>query len=163
MDGKFYTDVYEIIGGLTPLKSDCGLLCGRRCCEGGDGDGMHLYPGEESLYPGADWYSIVDTNIPFGEGKLKLFVCKGRCPREQRPLACRLFPLMPALSPQGRLAVRMQPYRDICPLCSSGAGIKGLDADFVSAVKKAVRLLGKDAGTMAFVRLMTEIYGFHAL
>ena len=41
---------YEAIGTLTPLKSDCGRLCGAVCCKGDDETGMLLFPGEESLY-----------------------------------------------------------------------------------------------------------------
>lgn len=26
-------DCYEILGDLTPLKSNCGKLCGAACCE----------------------------------------------------------------------------------------------------------------------------------
>ena len=39
-----------LVGGLTPLKSDCGALCGAACCqadEDGQG-GMYLFPGEEA-------------------------------------------------------------------------------------------------------------------
>ena len=34
---------------LTPLKRDCGRLCGARCCRSLEGEetGMVLFPGEE--------------------------------------------------------------------------------------------------------------------
>ena len=38
-----------LLSNLTPLKSDCGRLCGGACCQGDDATGMLLFPGEEAL------------------------------------------------------------------------------------------------------------------
>ena len=39
-------DCYEILGDLTPLKSNCGKLCGAACCESDETgeNGMLLFP-----------------------------------------------------------------------------------------------------------------------
>lgn len=43
--------LYNMVGGLTPLKHDCGRLCGKKCCSvQEEGKGIHLFPGEESMY-----------------------------------------------------------------------------------------------------------------
>ena len=42
----------ELLQTLTPLRRDCGGVCGAACCapdEDGQG-GMLLFPGEEALY-----------------------------------------------------------------------------------------------------------------
>lgn len=52
----------EIMCNITPLRFDCGRLCGAACCapdEEGDG-GMLLFPGEEALYePLPEGFEIV--------------------------------------------------------------------------------------------------------
>ena len=74
-----------LIGERTPLRSDCGQLCGAACCqadEDGQG-GMYLFPGEEALLHGED------------SDFAPIYTCDGTCARENRPLACRIFPLTP--------------------------------------------------------------------
>ena len=42
----------DLLSDVTPLKTDCGRICGGACCqpdEDGQG-GMLLFPGEEGLY-----------------------------------------------------------------------------------------------------------------
>ncbi len=44
----------EILAEVTPLKTDCGKVCGARCCRSLEGEetGMLLFPGEEAYYAG---------------------------------------------------------------------------------------------------------------
>jgi hypothetical protein len=44
-----YKKAYRLLEHSTPLKFDCGQLCGSRCCSGGNEAGMCLYPGEETM------------------------------------------------------------------------------------------------------------------
>lgn len=37
----------ELLGDLTPLKTDCGRLCGGAWLPGDEQTGMLLFPGEE--------------------------------------------------------------------------------------------------------------------
>jgi hypothetical protein len=46
-----YKRAYARLGRLTPIPADCGKLCGKRCCQGGEDDGMILFPGEEVASP----------------------------------------------------------------------------------------------------------------
>lgn len=117
---------------LTPLKSDCGLLCGAACCrpdEDGQG-GVALFPGEEALYEGAAWARV--------EGGI--LTCGGRCPRDMRPLGCRIFPLTPLRRKSGALFVRVDRRAfAMCPLAPSG--LRALDPEFVSAALRALSLV----------------------
>ena len=40
----------DILKNVTPLKSDCGKMCGKLCCKGPDEKGMRLFPGEKIPY-----------------------------------------------------------------------------------------------------------------
>ena len=84
-------DAYSALRFVTPLPHglDCGKLCGARCCQGSDGDGMELFWGEERLFAD-DPHFTVRT-----DGARKLLVCRGICDRRTRPLACRMYPLYP--------------------------------------------------------------------
>ena len=112
----------ELLQTLTPLRRDCGGVCGAACCapdEDGQG-GMLLFPGEEALYqPLPAGFSLrQDDGVLPG---MLLLTCGGVCDRALRPLACRMFPLTPVLSVRDgreRLSVRMDPRAfAVCPLC----------------------------------------------
>ena len=120
----------------TPLKADCGRYCGAACCapdEDGQG-GMLLFPGEEALYVPLPAGFVIrpDTSVtPDG----RLLICPGTCRRENRPLSCRLFPLLP--TENGCILDRRG--WAVCPLMDSGK--RGLRRDFVAAVEAAGRIL----------------------
>lgn len=81
---------------VTPLKADCGRLCGAACClpgEDGEAVGMLLFPGEAALYESASWAQLLPAHYRLGDEPGQLLVCGGHCPRAERPLACRVFPL----------------------------------------------------------------------
>ncbi len=126
----------ELLENVTPLKGDCGRACGAACCrsdEDGQG-GMLLFPGEEALYASLPegWRIEPDAAvIPDG----KLLVCDGQCDRRARPLACRMFPLLPT-----RTGSKMDRRAwAVCPLMESGK--RGLHADFVRAAEQAGKIL----------------------
>ena len=54
-----YLQLYRLFDNSTPLKADCGKLCGKSCCKGDDG-GMYLFPGEEKVFGllNPDWTKI---------------------------------------------------------------------------------------------------------
>ena len=126
----------ELLSSITPLRQDCGRLCGGACCqcdEDGQG-GMLLFPGEEALYaplPRGFSLSRDDGVLP---GML-LITCSGACDRAQRPLACRLFPLLPT-----RTGARLDRRAwAVCPLMEWGSA--GLSREFVAAVSQAGEIL----------------------
>ncbi len=121
-----------LLESVTPLKQDCGRCCGGACCqsdEDGQG-GMLLFPGEEELYrelPAGFSLKKDDGVVPGAA----LLVCEGSCERKTRPLSCRIFPLLPT-----RTGTKMdQRAWAVCPLMESGK--RGLDRDFIEAVRQA--------------------------
>lgn len=135
---------------LTPLKSDCGRLCGGACCEGDEGTGMLLFPGEDALYEGCAFARVLDAGFTLGGETAKLLVCSGRCERENRPLACRLFPLFLAFKKDGGTKVRLDHRaRGVCPLTQYG--LSALDEAFAEAVRKAYDLLLEDETCRAYL------------
>ncbi len=136
----------ELMKDVTPLKRDCGRICGAACCrpdEDGRG-GMLLFPGEEKYYSGGEWYRLEPTDDVTGA---RLLVCSGTCPREERPLACRLFPLLPR--PDGDVKPDRR-ARGVCPL--SRGGLEAFDPAFVSAAREAARALCGEEPQRMFLR-----------
>ena len=134
-----------LLQDLTPLRRDCGKLCGARCCRSLEGEetGMLLFPGEEDTYEDREGWRM----IPAEEGLL--LICPGNCERQERPLACRLFPLLPEIR-EGEIRVRTdERARAVCPLAK--AGVRGLDPDFVQAVRDAGEILSNDPEQKAFL------------
>lgn len=137
---------------LTPLTKNCGLLCGQACCQPDETkeNGMLLFPGEERYYTGQSWCRMKAT----GQGNL--LICDGTCPRETRPLACRIFPLVPVVKEQGEVAIQMDPRaRGTCPLVKYG--IQGLHKDFVEAVHRQMETLVADPAQKAFLQGLTQV------
>ena len=135
-----------LLATLTPLKSNCGKLCGGACClpdpeEEGE-NGMLLFPHEEELYaePIEGFpFHLSDDDTLFEGGKR--LVCEGKCTRENRPLACRIFPLRMSVQKDGSVEAEIDPRAWwICPLCEMG-GMRAMSGEFVKAVKEAGTLL----------------------
>lgn len=125
-----------LLADVTPLRTDCGRCCGAACCapdEDGQG-GMLLFPGEEALFRGRAGFRIVANDAVFPGGRLLL--CNGTCDRAERPLACRMFPLLPH---REKGAVMDRRGWAVCPLMSCGK--RGLSAAFVDAVAQAGKKL----------------------
>lgn len=125
-----------LLDNITPLRQDCGRICGGACCtcdEDGQG-GMLLFPSEEKLYdPLPEGFAI--TNDDFVIKGAKLLTCEGYCNRSDRPLSCRLFPLLP--TEKGAKMDRRA--WAVCPLMEWGKA--GLAREFTDAVAAAGRIL----------------------
>ena len=132
----------DLLENVTPMMTDCGRLCAAACCQADqEGEnGMLLFPGEERYYENARWCRLIP------HGSTHLLVCEGRCPRENRPLACRIFPLVTLPGGRAPLDVRAWP---VCPLMPHGR--KALRQDFVAVVKQAARILETDPRCLAFM------------
>ncbi len=98
-----------MLANITPLRGNCGRRCSSACCRGGDNDGMELLPGEYNC-----------DEMPFGIVRNNIFVCDGHCERNNRPYACMIFPLFPAVRVAGsQISVTAIPdirAKDICPI-----------------------------------------------
>ncbi|MBQ2967572.1 MAG: hypothetical protein IJE10_05590 [Clostridia bacterium] len=119
---EFYEPLYALLQDVTPLKKDCGVLCDGICCKDSDEPaGMLLFPGEEQLLKDVSFAEVIDSNCEYGEtGVAKLMLCKGQCDRALRPLACRIFPLLPYRHKGEKLQIIMDPRaKGMCPLARS--------------------------------------------
>ncbi len=114
---------------------------------------MLLFPGEERFYTDCSWAKVIPDRLG------SRLVCHGECPRDHRPLSCRIFPLVMKGTVQEdgtflaniTMDVRAWP---VCPLMQSGR--KGLKAAFVDAVKVAAVLLSKEDKHRAFLIALSE-------
>ncbi len=141
----------ELLNEITPLKRDCGRVCGARCCASLDGEetGMLLFPGEEAVYRDRDGWTTQKT--PRGT----LLICPGTCDRDERPLACRLFPLLPLPGKDGVLRARVDlRAMAVCPLARQGRS--AMDPQFTEAVRQAGELLAKEEKQRAFLETLQE-------
>ena len=75
---------------------------------------MLLFPGEAEMYRGEEGFTLVDS--PHGT----ILVCEGRCDRANRPLACRMFPLVMLLRPDGVKIATDAAAQSVCPLARQG-------------------------------------------
>ena len=134
---------------LTPLSSDCGRLCEGRCCRPleGENTGMLLFPGEEAYYRDLPGYMV--TEAPAG----MLLTCSGTCQRQDRPLSCRLFPLLPLLRPDGVKVATDLRAKPVCPLARQGKS--ALQEEFVQAVRACGNLLAQDEIQRKFLLKLT--------
>lgn len=139
----------ELLAAVTPLKTDCGRVCGARCCRSLDEEetGMLLFPGEEEAYLEKPGWTVQET--PAG----LLAVCPGCCERKDRPLACRIFPLLPVLRDGSVKAAADQRARAVCPLLRQG--IRGMNPEFTDAVREAGRILAEDPEQREFLEMLT--------
>ena len=136
---------------LTPLKTDCGRLCSGACCQGDAQTGMLLFPGEDALYADCGFARVLDADFTLGGEAARLLVCRGTCPRGERPLACRLFPLFLTFRDDGSTRLRLdRRAKAVCPL--TDYGIRALDPDFRQAARRAYDLLLADDACAAYLR-----------
>ena len=149
-------EALAILEKVTPLNTDCGLLCGAACCfdESDAGGQVWLFPDEEDTP--RDWAEIAQTRMPVTQRKVKAINCKKMCNRNLRPFLCRIFPLVPYYSQRReRWDVRMDRRAwMLCPL--SRSGIRGLNPEFVAAAREAVTILSKDPESEAFMKCVSE-------
>jgi len=132
-----------LLVNVTPLMTDCGLLCDRACCKPDEdsGDSVWLFPGEEEI--AFIWGEVTDTLLPVTKVPAKSLYCNGFCSREKRPFQCMIFPLVPYFSgKKNAWSVRMDRRAfALCPLTAYGK--KGLNPEFVQNAEKAVQLLSE--------------------
>ena len=145
-------DAYNIIGNLTPIKADCGKLCGKACCVV-EGAGMLLFPGEESILGEIRRFRIEEMEY-MDAPNMKLLLCDSNCNRDFRPLACRIFPVAPKfLEKKGVIAVQPDIRgRRMCPIWD----LTHVDEIFIKTVRKVFEMLAKDEKLLSFMRLISD-------
>lgn len=158
---KLYTKAWKRLESPTPLMGDCGILCDKKCCSGTEHDGMLLFPGEEHLYEQleSDWFQIKDSSIELSDGyRIRFLVCRGECPREFRPLSCRIFPLIPYLNDYGRVEFRLDLRSlGICPVVYNPRE-NPVEDEFIEALYAAFPPLLKDEAVVEFIEILSRQY-----
>ena len=149
MNNSYLQKAYELLRRETPLKSDCGRLCGRACCKGDSRAGMNLLPGEAELLEGRGFDMLPSE----GNHGCPVLVCGGGCDRNLRPFACRIYPLYPIVTlDRGgapRVGVIYDPRAESsCPLAANKAV---LNRRFVTAVRRAAKYLLQDEKIRAYL------------
>jgi hypothetical protein len=139
----------EELKDVTPLKRDCGRVCGARCCRSLEGEetGMLLFPGEAEAYAGRDGFRVRKT------ARGDLLLCSGTCNRADRPLSCRLFPLLPLVGDDGsvRVAADLRALA-VCPLARQGKS--SMDPAFIEAVRRAGEILAAEDEQALFLEML---------
>ncbi|MDR1630648.1 MAG: hypothetical protein LBS36_10625 [Oscillospiraceae bacterium] len=143
MANKSLEAAYFLLRKTTPLQKNCGRLCAQSCCRGDENTGMRLFPFEEEQLGSVPEFTLKATDGNYG---YPLLVCNGTCPRDLRPLACRLFPLFPLVTQTEAGEVRVSVIYDprakhACPLAREYARLR---SQFVRAVRRAGKYLIKD-------------------
>lgn len=156
-----YLQLYRMFDKCTPVKADCGEICGSACCRGTD-CGMYLFPGEKRVYEllKPKWIKIEKSDFQYSFGGAKKHVsiafCDEHCDRYQRPLACRIFPLTPILSPDGTLEIIIDPRsKSVCPI-GRAFELRDFEPQFVKNVKKTFTLLLKNQEFRAFMQAYSD-------
>ncbi len=142
---KLYKKAFKILGTLTPLKKDCGYLCGSACCRGDSNTGMRLFPNETTALP-----------VRITENGDRLAVCNGSCNRDERPLACRIFPLFPTISENEKIypEIDYRAYR-LCPMVKHCEQIL-FNKKFIKAIRRVGKLISKDSLCKEFLMSSTQ-------
>lgn len=152
IENKALREAYALLEKNTPLgKTDCGLVCDAVCCTDECGDSMELFPYEKELLEGTEGFEITDGEVP-------LLRCSGRCERDKRPLACRIYPLFPLVDTDedGNEHIRViyDPRATAaCPLCAKRTK---LDRRFVRAVRRAGKYLLTDSESAAYLKKTSD-------
>ncbi len=142
---KMYEKLFKILSNHTPLKADCGVLCGGACCKGDNNTGMILFPFEDT-----------ELEVKITDSGERLAVCDGSCDRTKRPLACRIFPFFPTVDENGKVYVELdyRAYR-VCPMVSHADEIL-FDKKFLKAIYRVGKVLVKDETCKEFLQKSTE-------
>ena len=141
----------EKLNKATPLKRDCGRVCGARCCRPLEGEetGMLLFPGEAEAYAGKAGFEVRKT------ARGDLLICSGTCSRDDRPLSCRLFPLLPVIGDDGKVrTVTDLRAKAVCPLARQGKS--AMDPAFADAVREAGEILAAEDEQAVFLDMLEE-------
>ena len=144
--------LYELLADVTPLRYDCGALCGAACCKGDEKDGMILFPGERGWYEGREGFTIRHN----AEYDYDYLVCRGECDRDERPLSCRIYPYFFYRAEDGGVTAAPD-VRALgrCPL--AGTDIPA-DKTFLRRMRMGAKVIVSDEEMLAFVTRLSALF-----
>ena len=135
-------EAYKLLDEVTPLKFNCGILCGAKCCQSHSTDstenpGMLLLPCEDVILKDTA-FTVKDSE----DGKI--LICNGKCDRSLRPFSCRIFPFYASISDDGRISLKSDPRAfNTCPVSLKKKGTRH-SVYFRRNAVRAIRLLMQD-------------------
>ena len=148
----FYEKINNIIGDSTPFEKDCGMLCGAACCKGEGG--MYLFPHEKVL---SEDFETAESNFKVLEKNVPIMFCSGKCDRSRRPLACRIFPLLPYISPEGDFKIILDPRgKSMCPIAFS-EDLSLINKTFFKKVEFICKILMLNPETAEFIYELSRL------
>lgn len=179
---RTYKAIYRLLDRVSPIDSDCGLLCGAACCTNAfapedmeycaDSDenadsymGLYLLPGENKVFDESDnewidWGYIMAEDYEFPDswhGRVPFIQCRTApvCRRNKRPIQCRTFPLAPHIDEDGmfHMILHADELPYSCPLIDEGMK---LNEDFVKATYTCWKHLIRDPLICDLVLLDSE-------
>ena len=141
---QLYEYAYSLLENSTPLRTDCGILCNKKCCSGDSETGMLLFPNEKTTL------GVIE------KGGRSLAVCSSSCKRNERPLSCRLFPFFPVIDEKGNVSVKID-FRGfgICPLVEHRNAII-FSQRFLHRVRKVGEILSRDEQCRNFMKEISD-------
>lgn len=113
---------------------------------------MWLFPDEIELFKNKDGFELCETEGNFG---YPMVICNGECNRDERPLACRIFPLFPiVVDENGKTVVKIirDPRAGMCPIIRQS---KTVTPSFVRNVRMAARYLMRDEKTLEYLKAVS--------
>lgn len=146
---------YEMLESVTPLRTDCGKLCGGKCCNGDENDGMLLFPHEKDFFCSSDCFTVKnDPATGYDE-----VICNGKCDRKERPLACRIFPFFFFASKQNDGSVKLGVLPDtrargVCPILNRNEPVS---KEFERKMRMIAAVFEKDSDICDFLIDVTNI------
>ena len=155
----FYTHAYSLFDRVTPLLGDCGTMCENACCMGDDESGMYLFPGEECMFtPMPGNMKIETSSFEYSDDKYAdILLCRPYCDRRRRPLACRIFPLLPYITEEGKLKIIMDPRgKNMCPLAAA-AEPSQLNSEFVRRVTYLGKIMVRDKVLFEYLEQLSRL------
>jgi len=154
---KIFKKAYKMLRSTTPLNMDCGSICDKACCKGGDEKGMLLFPGEEEFLKDKDFLEIRPAKIELERGRRLCFaVCHGTCGRNYRPLSCMIFPLIPVVR-DGKIFLEIDLRgKNTCPIVDQ-LKVEELFQTFIDKVYKTIDILQKLNGGLEFIGILSDI------
>lgn len=153
---ELYREIYKRFDALTPVPFDCGRLCDKACCRGDGETGMYLFPGEERLFVDKPGFSVLPTELSCSYGAVQLLVCHKPCERTERPLACRIFPLIPFYRKGSTLQIIRDPRARFCPLTYPET-VGYIEGRFIREVRHTFQLLCKIPEVAEFLDTLSYV------
>ena len=143
---RIIRQAYSYLDEITPLKYDCGQLCGALCCrDNGESDtslGMWLLPFEKELLKNEDGYVFKEA-----QDGTQTVSCSGKCRRNMRPFSCRIYPYYAHLSNENgktKITIKIDPRARLsCPIARFNSHSRA-NIYFLACAKAAIRTLLKD-------------------